>query len=331
MDTATRLTTYVARCAENSPGIWREIDAYRAAHASTWPSYSFLPVAHAWCLWRAWSGGQVPADTLPLVATLPMLAAWRVTQGIYRFDPDVLAAVWETPIAGELPAQVLLALPEWCIYIDLGGRAVGGRPAEGAFCWLDHPPALRFSLDYGREVEHLPPLVLAGTLPESIAAAEAQARRDAERLPEYREHARALLEGSPADLAARIGPPLNLVLYVCAANAEIAGGVRPARPRPVRTRHGDRLFPPAQPRLWECGYRIGAAIRAARAQERQPSAGGVHASPRPHIRRAHWHSFWAGPKTSPELERRLVLHWLPPTPVNVTDEAGPVPTIHPVH
>ena len=29
---------------------------------------------------------------------------------------------------------------------------------------------------------------------------------------------------------------------------------------------------------------------------------GTHASPRPHIRRAHWHSFWVGKKDQPDAE-----------------------------
>ena len=44
---------------------------------------------------------------------------------------------------------------------------------------------------------------------------------------------------------------------------------------------------------------------------------GTHASPRPHIRRAHWHSFWIGKKDQPDA-RSVTLKWLPPIPVNVT-------------
>ena len=43
---------------------------------------------------------------------------------------------------------------------------------------------------------------------------------------------------------------------------------------------------------------------------------GTHASPRPHIRRAHWHSFWVGKKDQPDA-RSVTLKWLPPIPVNV--------------
>jgi hypothetical protein len=36
---------------------------------------------------------------------------------------------------------------------------------------------------------------------------------------------------------------------------------------------------------------------------------------RPHIRRAHWHSFWAGKKG----EQTIRLKWLPPIAVNAKD------------
>jgi hypothetical protein len=30
-----------------------------------------------------------------------------------QFDPDVFQAVWDTPLAGELPTALLYHLPEW--------------------------------------------------------------------------------------------------------------------------------------------------------------------------------------------------------------------------
>ncbi len=43
---------------------------------------------------------------------------------------------------------------------------------------------------------------------------------------------------------------------------------------------------------------------------------GTHARPRPHIRRAHWHSYWVGKCNDPDT-RTVVLKWLPPIAVNV--------------
>lgn len=82
------------------------------------------------------------------------------------------------------------------------------------------------------------------------------------------------------------------------------------------------------------GIRIGAAVRqynvkkAETTQDKAPSdvVHKAHASPRPHIRRAHWHNFWTGPKDG---DRKLVLKWLAPSFVGTNTDDTPV-VIHKV-
>ena len=45
----------------------------------------------------------------------------RVSQGVYRFDPDLYQAIVSTELNGDLPADLLTRLPEWCVYIELQG------------------------------------------------------------------------------------------------------------------------------------------------------------------------------------------------------------------
>lgn len=72
------------------------------------------------------------------------------------------------------------------------------------------------------------------------------------------------------------------------------------------------MHPSERPWVWEVGYRVGTALRAARAGVGHDH-GASHASPRAHLRRAHWHHHWVGPLGSPE--RRLELRWHPPVVV----------------
>ncbi|MGO8822093.1 MAG: hypothetical protein ACLQO6_12835 [Desulfomonilaceae bacterium] len=51
-------------------------------------------------------------------------------------------------------------------------------------------------------------------------------------------------------------------------------------------------------------------LRTAEEKAERQSLSGTHATPLPHIRRAHWHSFWKGPRTIP-VKRYLVVHWFP--------------------
>lgn len=78
---------------------------------------------------------------------------------------------------------------------------------------------------------------------------------------------------------------------------------------------------------WDVGLRIGAALRRAHDAESSEGAGsGTHARPRAHIRRAHWHTFWTGPRDGDRVAR---VKWLPPIPVNVGDSDLPA-TVVPV-
>jgi hypothetical protein len=132
------------------------------------------------------------------------------------------------------------------------------------------------------------------------------------------------------DAVKHIAPFLNLVLYICSRNCEIRDSKRvrdqPTNPSFVKTKQGPRIFPPNHPTVWEVGYRIGPALEAAKQQQSSETHGGAHASPRAHIRRSHWHSYWTGAKSSPKAE----LRWLSPIAVNVDEDHETIPTVRPV-
>lgn len=65
------------------------------------------------------------------------LAAWRVTQGIYRFDPTTFDALWKTPVTGDIPTEVLFHLPEWCVYIPTPDQTWQGAMLNGFFAHLE--------------------------------------------------------------------------------------------------------------------------------------------------------------------------------------------------
>src|SRR5690625_3551837 len=72
------------------------------------------------------------------VTNLGALASMRVTQGIYRYHPDVFEAVWDTPVKGELPIDILHRLPEWCVYIETPGKRALGAELHGFFAHLEY-------------------------------------------------------------------------------------------------------------------------------------------------------------------------------------------------
>lgn len=98
----------------------------------------------------------------------------------------------------------------------------------------------------------------------------------------------------------------NIVAYICCRNAEIETIYKPRPEGPTRRRESSATW-------HEVGFRIGAELRA---YERMKSERGPHkgGTVRPHMRRAHWHHFWTGPRDG---ERKLVLKWVPPIMVAV--------------
>lgn len=113
---------------------------------------------------------------------------------------------------------------------------------------------------------------------------------------------------------------LSRALYLSSAEPDIRN---PREPRNKPNRHVRNNGPV---RHWEVGYRFGAAFRKQLAEAEQRAStghgGDERNRPRVHVRRAHWHSFWTGPK---EGERKLITKWLPPTIVNA--EGGELPAV----
>jgi hypothetical protein len=206
---------------------------------------------------------------------------------------------------------VLYRLPEWCVYISAPG-------VPNFFAYLDWSLGDLFA---ELHLLMLPPenqIIQLDLRQPTIDLAIKSVLSDAERIADLMD---VRLENIPPNYvdiqSTAAAPMINLVLYLCAENADL-GADRPGRPRPKRTKKGWRMFPPDKPRVWDVGVRIGAALRAAhlagqteQVTERTESG---RQSPRPHVRRAHWHTYRTG-----EGRTGSTLKWLPPIAVKIED------------
>lgn len=329
------------------PQAWQDIERMRTDLRGTavpdWPEWCYIPIAGAQAAVANDAGIDVSMlgvrypERIPDAARLAGLAAWRMTQGIYRFDPAVYDAVRDTPLSGDIPHEVLYHMPEWAVYIETPDAHAGDQRMHGALAHLEHDvhtqrPELRLLLDLG-EGDHaalLPVPIHLGpwTLSEGIARAidimsAASMSRGGMALP------RTVMDG----LRTAVESALSLLLYVCSQRGAVSGvHGQPGNPQPRQTRrHGLKLFPAESPRTWDVGVRMGVALRAAYHAE-QTGAPGSHSGPRPHVRRAHWHTILSGPRKradgseiTPD-ERIRDLRWMPPIPVNV-DDVGDLPAV----
>jgi hypothetical protein len=293
-----------------------------------WPDWCFLPIAGALAAVATDAGvdvshlGRLYPERVADAARLAALGAWRMSQGIYRFDPTIYEAVRTTPVAGDLPSELLLRLPEWCVYLETPGAVgiSGSGALHGTFAHLEFDVntggiELRLLLDDEHGLIPIPLHLTGGGLSDAIERAVQVMRRSAG------SGSQALLDGYAGEIRDVVSPVVSLLLYLATQASEITGrhGM-PGNPTPVRTRrHGLRLFAVDGPRTWDVGVRLGAALRVAQTQASERSgSGGERAGPRPHIRRAHWHTFVSGPRSDPQAAQRD-LRWMPPIPVALGD------------
>jgi hypothetical protein len=259
--------------------------------------------------------GRADVAGLQWPGVLAGLYAWRKGRGIYRYDPELADAVAQSDLPPDIGTDMLFRLPEWAVYIEPGGAL--GANVLGFWVYLgwdgtEHYADLRFVLelagdqDGGVHFELMTVPLGYPSLTEAMAAALDNADVQAARI--------GLTKADLDKMGGEFNWPMMeravlLVLYLCTANADIADPDRPnAKPRRAM---GSR----ASETLWEVGYRIGTALRAARAAAAEHH-GGSHAAPAPHLRRAHYHTYWTGPLDGP---RERVLKWLAPIPVGLGD------------
>ena len=113
-------------------------------------------------------------------------------------------------------------------------------------------------------------------------------------------------------ISADVNPLLSLLLYLCSEEPEVDDkrrpGTSPSKAKATRTRHGWKMFPADTSRVWRVGYQVSERLRkgSEEAERREREEG---RTVRPHLRRAHWHGFWTGPR---EGKRKFVYKWIPP-------------------
>lgn len=113
----------------------------------------------------------------------------------------------------------------------------------------------------------------------------------------------------------------SAALYLCSEQPDIVEANSSAANK-RRIKEGKA---PLHPQIHHVGVRYGAAFRKAREERKlSESVGSRGRGPAPHVRRAHWHTYWVGAKGT--AERRRVIKWLPPIPVNLSSYDDLIPT-----
>lgn len=326
------------------PNAWEQAAQFRSDKGKSfdWPDYCFLPLAASSAIISGEAtkqkiishvGAPLPGGLVADVGNMGALLAWRMGQGVYRFDGDLYAALITTELNGDLPCDLLRRLPEWCVWVETPDDKI----SKGFFAYIEcdantGAEELRLVLELdGRlwnQPLHFSGKTILGAIDAAFAESDRQAKKTGHSLSELGGNdVRSALVSS---LRSLIAPRVSLLLYLCTDEREIAdeksGIKRPMNPQPVPTKKGERLFAAASPTAWEVGMRVGAALRKAHydATRNEPQ-GGTHARPRAHVRRPHWHTYLTGAGRN-----TCVLRWLHPILVNTEKPENLIPTLHKV-
>lgn len=207
----------------------------------------------------------------------PMLtmATWRMTQGIYRVDPTLYPRIIDKPINGDLSAEVLQRLPEWCIFVETPGlkaRSPRGGEVDVLGAWA------RQDIEMGtrRRTLAIALLVPGDTqMPHQYLPLEGSLERSIDSVIQSWRDTSADLPAEAIEVAmSYMRPIINLLLYIASAGDFSRRGksAHPSNPEPKRTRRdGWKLFPASWPTEWDVGVRTAAMLHAA--EELRPTRG----------------------------------------------------------
>jgi hypothetical protein len=302
--------------------VWTDIENLRAKIRNRVP---------AWC----WMPYQVIGNLLvnkfqldlKLINVLHPLSAWRATKGIYRINEDLLNELTKTSLSSNVPVDILVYLPEWCVYVELPHAVkVGKANISGFFAMMSldetssENPFLVLVWVYQNEPSlDLDTIAFNGTIVESVDAF-------IENVPFVFRRGRGTLspikQEDRGDMVERLGLVIPILTYLASVGKFVDIQASSGEDFVRRLPKGKIIKSPQTPKQWNVGWRIGPELKKA-AAELKPELGRTgkgHASPRPHIRRAHFRKCRVGVGRQ---DTRTV--WIPSFPVNF--RYGPTITV----
>lgn len=302
-----------------SPGIFSKLDRWREAESPAPWQFMTFPQCRAWISdWLKHNPAPKEGFLSPeLIKRFPphivymTLAAWRTGKTLLHCDESLFRILGETRQTAALSGEMLRRLPFWGFWLDFPADTVfaeGQGALMGAFFTLaDHDSqtdallALTLAQDpLSRQNIPLGMEYLALTDPVSTAISQQQ-----------------------AGVRGFWNAVLPVLFWLCSENSEWGKQGKPVRPAPRRVGKQQRFIPPDKPVQIFAGARAGSALRQApRISEasisgERPST--HHRRLRPHVRKAHWQSYWKGKPTQGE-EKSMQLKWKPPQIVNGKDD-----------
>ena len=293
------------------------------------PDWCIMPTLFPFLLMTDKYGEHFYLTHMDELMTMASTYIWRCSKGVYRFAPEIYQALVRQPLSGDLPQECLYHMPEWAVYIETPGLSYERMPMEGFIAHLDYNlysrgVDLQFAI-FRKGIDQPKMIALPlgeGTLPDSMDRVDQVDEMFAGSLSNVR------YVGSRDEYRQTFSAMIQLLLYICSDEPDMPEIEHPQK----RRRLSGSVRAPEEPRVWDVGVRVSAAIRNFNGRQStaytniaDAATAGSHASPRPHVRSAHWHTYWTGPRDAAFPSRKPVMRWIPPLPIGMNWK-GELPT-----
>lgn len=276
-------------------------------------------------------------DLLSYFWGLHVFGTWRNTLGIYQLDSDVLEDVIQSPIPDETPSNIFKRLPEWCVYFELPNERIKlTSPNDVVYCtgfWalLDYAIS---PIDGSSQLVLNIVLNVTGTtkstynayqplrivISDGLTVAQAYDALFENEVEAYGDDAQYILKHKDESKKLLL-TLLSVLLWVCAEEPDITNIKGEPVKKTVINKSNIQLnkktgsfIAPSQPNIRVLGKRLGGEIRLFKelVEADGKSSNVNRKSVRPHIRRGHYHGYWAGKGQN----KHFKLRWQPTLFVN---------------
>lgn len=250
---------------------------------------------------------------------------WQLSKPNFVFEPVLVNHLVESVLPDELPAEILQRLPYWSQWITLPLHLVSkdnilDLDFDGAFVGytsIDNRPALVLAAPFVSNNQNMrsnnfTPFVTshvfldAPVRPEFLVRNSHVLNVDADAMSK---EAYAVLIMNIHHFLVKV---INCVMYICSQQQALYQEGH-SQPKPQRLGKSYRITPPKDDRMITVGAEMTKILKDFEAEVEACTR--AFNGRKPHIRKAHYHHFWTGPKVG---VRSLVCKWLPPSIVRGT-------------
>jgi len=266
-----------------------------------------------------------------IASTAGYVRLWQRHKVVYRVHPGLAEELLETSTDTKIPAQVLRRLPHPDPFVVfpapipttvknpveplihqpvIYGMLVTGRTSNGTPCSTADPAleilrvCLTAKLHYATLGETHEELELTIPVSDTIKTFT---------VDQLIATMNTMTWAATEDDELRTGYQLALavLLYLCSDDRD----EQTASTRPRKPKRGNKTQQPQQAQVIDLGYNIGPRLAAARHNSSASPSAATGTGVRPHLRRAHWQSYWTGPRG----HQSAVMRWKHPIIVHAEE------------